>query len=230
MPFVDYLCLLNSDREIAFGKKFHQLDGEPFEKIVDFFEQRMYDFLLEPCKIIMKTMTPGKETNTGFIVISLCSTLIDVLSSFVKPKKLKIGERFVKFLVNWSPSEFNQPFKNKRIIFFYDRKGKLTNSNSANMNYAQVFWFQFRCSVVHNASFGLYGGYDFGQSKIFEEYIWTDKKGRDRVDLGVNPKLLFKRIEEILKDYIQKLKDSSNVDLRKNFSCKILKDFGLKYT
>jgi len=51
---------------------------------------------------------------------------------------LKIGRRFVKFLVQWSPVEFNQSFKNNRILFFYDKKGKLTNSNSGNMKYAQV--------------------------------------------------------------------------------------------
>lgn len=229
MSFVDYLCLLNPDRDVAFGKKFQQLDGVSFDMIVDFFKQRMDDFFLEPCKAIMKSITSGKETNTGFVVISLCCTLIDVLSSCVDPKKMKIGKRFVNFLVNWSPREFNQSFKNNRIIFYYDRKGKLTNSNSAKMSYAKVVWYQFRCSVVHNASFGLYGGYDFGQSNLFEEYPWIDWKGRGRVDLGVNPDLFVKKIEDIFKDYIKKLKDPSNIDLRKKFNCKILKDFGLKY-
>ena len=229
MPYIDYLCLLNPDRDVAFGKKFHQLVGESFDMMVDFFNQRLNDFFLQPCKVTLNKMTAGKETNTGFVIMSLCCTLIDVLSSFVDPKRKKIGKRFVDFLVNWSKKEFAQTFINNRKIFYYDQKGNLIMSNSASLCYADVVWYQFRCSVVHNASFGLYGGYDFGQSTLFEEYTWIDNKGRNRVDLGVNPKLFLNKIENILNDYIQKLKNKSNPVLRKNFNCKILKDFGLKY-
>lgn len=230
MSYKDYLCLLNPSRDVAFGVKFQQLDGKSFNEMLEFLKQRIEDFFLEPIRVIMNSLISGKETNIGFVIISLCSTLIDVLSSYINPKELQIGKRFVDFLVKWMPGDFNKSFRNNRIIFYYDRKGKLIQAFSSSINYAQAFWFQFRCSVVHNASFGPYGGYDFGQSDLLEEYLFKDNMGRDRVELGVNPTLLFNNVKQIFNDYINKLRNPLEDVLRNNFKCKLLKDFGLKFT
>lgn len=239
MGFEDVLGLLNPNREIAFGLKLNDLENLKRDELIDTLNKRFIDFYLNPMKELERVVKKPKGTNLGFIIISSCCTLIDILSEYVYPfenalkksigKKLdpSIGNRFIKFLITWNPNEFGRVFTNEVTNFYYNEKGELKAINTKGLKYAKAFWYQFRCSVIHNASFGPYGGYDFGQSILFKEYPFVDNLGRDRVELGVNPSLLLTEIERIMNLYFIKLKKPLHEKLRFSFFEKIKRDFGL---
>jgi hypothetical protein len=238
ITFKDKDNILNPDRSIGEGVKTKDLKKYEFPQIVDFFRKRLVDFYFSPLENLIKKTKKKKKSNLGFILIAHCSMIIDTLSSYHHPNKVTVKDRIITFLQDNFQHGFEKLFKNQATSKYWNKKqnnsfqfiitsGSLKHLNVKGKPIAEVFYYAFRNSIVHNASILPFGGYIYNQPSLIDFSCW--KPPSDGFELSINPVLLFMELKNYLKSYTKNLKNTSNHiydQLRDNFKIKFRFDFG----
>lgn len=226
--------MLNPQRDIARGIKVEDLANMDFFSILVFFKERLINFYFSQGEFLIKQ----NKSDNGFIIISICSTLIDTLSTYHYPNITNVGDRFISFLKNDFKNGFERMiirdgyykiYERKNISFIQAIRRKVSTENIKNKTFADVFYKAFRNPVIHSSSILSYGGYIFNQKLLFKGKFWNDSKKQNMFELSINPVILFEKLKDYLDEYIDKLKDINNTtydDLRKRFKKKFRFDFG----
>lgn len=235
--FKDLDKLLNPERSIGDGVKAKDLNSFNFSQIVDFFKERLNDFYFVPIEFLIKKRRK-KKSNLGFILIAHCSMIIDVLSSYHHPDKIYVVERFKAFLENDFKHGFEIKFKKQGTAQYWHKtrsdsfkdiiiNNQPTSYDINGKSIAEVFYYAFRNSIIHNTSILSYGEYIYNQKNLIEYDCWKPPNGG--FELSINPILLFKELKDYLKSYVVNLKNLSDPaynQLRENFKIKFRFDFG----
>lgn len=167
--------------------------------------------------------------------MSICSTIIDTLSTYHYPNADGVRNRFISFLENYLKNDIKRKivkdglydrFKSNISCIKALKIGVLTENVNGD-TFAKVFYEAFRNPIIHNSSILSYGGYIFNQKFLFRGKFWQDTKKRYRFELSINPVILLELIEAYIDDYIIQLKDPKNRKIRSNFKKKFRFDFGL---
>lgn len=196
--------LLDDNRDIGFGYKVKDLYDMNYEEVIKFFKDRIDYFYIKPSKFIIKKIKRRKKYASifGFILIAFSSILIDTLSQYRYGEITSKETIFTQFLRDYI-KKFKSTFtKIGKLYLKDDMKNSIKGSQT---NYADVFYKGFRCGIVHNGKILSYGGYVYNQNSFFKENQWTDSNKTKRLELAIDPVILFKRVEDAFKKYIKEL-------------------------
>lgn len=197
----------NPNRIFCPTVKWGDLDNADFEKIVESFRKRVELCFLNP---IHNLLLPEFKT-TGFITLSVISSLIDLLSQYYYwGPDIKHKDKYKHFLREHFP-EFKQEISLKRYPHVRDL--------------ADFFYEGFRCQILHN--FMLNECSTIGwKTAIVQVHVWDEKKNLKEVI--VNPRLMVERVEVIFHKYMDGLLNPDNTELRDRFIKKLFIDTGVK--
>jgi len=232
--FQNKTYILDDNRNIAPGIKGKDLDGMDFNQIVDFFDKRIKAFYIKPGNHLKKKKYSRRkwflrkrwDSDFGFILITISSILIDLLSQYETGLPQGKESDYVSYLGK-AINEFSKNFSKIGKLYYNDR-GILKNPIAVNVNKASVFYSGFRCGIVHNAIVLTSGSYDETPATITREKTWADAINQDHNELVVHPIKLFEELVEVFNEYIRKLKNPLPLykSLRDSFKNKFLLDFG----
>ena len=96
------------------------------------------------------------------------------------------------------------------------------------LDLAEAFYHGFRCGVVHNAKIMEYGRINPDKMispDIIQEKPWAP--GTAQIEVSVNPSLLFKAVVAKFEDYLVRLRDKTQIDLRTKFANRFKSDTGI---
>ena len=136
-----------------------------------------------------------KYNYAGFVVLALDCVLIETLQQFrkgVRSTPPREGETFfVDFLTETS---FGSYFTTKKM--------------------AEKFYQQIRCGILHQAEAKE-------NSRVRKEDVPLVKYTNDRKGLVINRKLFHQQLVREFEDYVARLREPSNQELRKSFKKKM---------
>ena len=188
----------NPQRIFCAGVKWADLDNADFEQIVGFFKKRIEECFFNP----VKNLLLAEYKTTGFIILSVISTLIDLLSQYYYyDLKIKQKEKYKKFLREHFP-EFRESISLDKFPHIKDL--------------ADFFYDGFRCKILHNFMLSEHSTIGW-KTGIVQLNIWDKEKGLKEVI--VNPRLMLQRLEEVFIQYINDLLDIKNFRLYLSLKC-----------
>jgi hypothetical protein len=130
---------------------------------------------------------------SGFAVMALDCLLIETLQQFKKGKKETPQGKVERYFKDFLTKEFKGYFNEGMARMFYD---------------------EIRCGILHQAEIK-------GNSRIRMDTKELVKYLEDKKGLIINRKKFHSKIREVFNNYINKLQDPSNSELRKNFKKKM---------
>jgi hypothetical protein len=123
---------------------------------------------------------------------------------------------------------FQRKIKPSLKYYSWDKDKELWEEKSLE-DYAKAFYQIFRCGILHNAMVMYYGrisGKSILKKSIkLRSWKYGNRRGRE---IAVNPILLLKNLEIFFNQYVNKLYDAKEKELRLNFINKFEWDFGIK--
>ena len=183
------------------------LDRASFEEMVGFFEKKIENSFFLP----IKTLLLPEYKTTGIMILTAISALIDLISQYYYSESgIKHKDKYKQFL-----REHFEGFAEKIKIKKYPHV----------KDYADFFYEAFRSQLLHNFMLSEYSTIGWKTDMIYL-HVWDKAKGTKEV--VVNPRLLFEKLEQVFADYIAKLLDKKNKELRKRFAQKLFIDTGVK--
>ena len=145
--------LHNPNRIIAPGMKINELNGKSFNDTLTLFENRINGFYLNPCKnlikkpILMKKRIIKRNSDLGFIMISISFTVLDLLSQYYAGAVSSNWNHFRKFMEKYLPI-FNKNCTDKGVLYHNDDFSKSVSSNTKTLIW--ILWYGYRHSIIHN--------------------------------------------------------------------------------
>lgn len=161
------------------------------------------------------------------MIISICCIILDMLCQYNRKLMTSSSNEFIQFVEEKIP-KFSKTFKKNGMIKFFYQNTAVNLEDPAKKTFANYFYSGFRCGIMHNAIIMPYGGFDRTGRLIIQE-DWTEKSGKVRLVLGIDPIVFFKKVRKIFDKYIRNLNDLKNTKfdtLRDNFTWKFRRDFG----
>jgi hypothetical protein len=208
--------VLRGNLERAFSPhcEYKDLLDKNFEQVVIAFKDRIKAWYID------QALFPIQKSE-GFLMTTMSCIVIDLLSQYYYNLDASRREEFEKFLSEHIP-EFNEKIEPLESSTFYS--DEWSPETIANLSHA--FYHGFRCGIVHNGRVLEYGRIsgDLEAPKIVQVKPWKNGGGRE---VAVNPRLLIERVDKIFHDYVDKLLDPSNKDLREKFAKKFERDFAI---
>ncbi len=197
----------NPERIFCEGVKWGDLDKASFDEVVGYFKKRVEDCFFNPVK---KLLLPEYKT-TGFVILSVISTLIDLISQYYYfGPEIKHKDKYKKFLRDHF-AEFRQNISLKKFPFVKD--------------FADFFYEGFRCQILHNFMLSEHSTIGWKTDLLYLN-IWD--KTKDLKEVIVNPRLMLQRLEDVFIQYIEDLLNPKKLKLRNGFAKKIYIDTGVK--
>jgi hypothetical protein len=197
----------NPQRIFCEGVRWGDLDKAGFDEVVGYFKKRVEDCFFNPVK---RLLLPEYKT-TGFVILAIISTLIDLLSQYYYyDLKIKQKEKYKKFLREHF-AEFRQNISLKKFPHIKD--------------FADFFYEGFRCEILHNFMLSEYSTIGWKTDLL---YLNTWDKTKGSKELIVNPKVMLQRLEDVFINYMDGLLNQKNHGLRDNFAKKLYIDTGVK--
>ncbi|TAL61320.1 MAG: hypothetical protein EPN88_14890 [Bacteroidetes bacterium] len=184
------------DLAISSKHKFSDFLTADYNKKIEIFQTRINDWYFRPINELIN------DDNNGFPVILLSCTLIDTMSQFQFGAQFDDTKVYLYFLRNNIP-EFQQKLKKPIKHTYKNRKIQLTD-------YAEVFYFGFRCGLIHESRI-IHGEIDGSSPNIL---AWNSNFDI----LTLNYKKLYDRIILIFNKYISNLKSKNDTDFEKKCS------------
>jgi hypothetical protein len=187
----------NPNRAFADGIKVYDLQGQSFDKVIDYFESRItkWYFKISRRKVL-------KDSN--FMLMTTCSVLIDLFSQYFYGQYFSSKKHFIQFIEEHL-DKYNQELTPP--LETVDRDKKTGNPTQVKVkSIAEGLYVGFRCGVVHSArilEFGRINQVDKKNAISLQEWRYEHKNGRE---IQVNPALLLKELERIFRKYIKKLR------------------------
>ncbi len=192
-------------------------------KVIDAFERRVTTWYIEPAEILIDEM-PGKE----FIITNIGCIIVDMLSQFRAGDEDHDPKVFKGFTEKHFPN-FDQPLP--QVIPSDLVVGSIHEVDTV----SEAFYSGFRCGLAHSGTVLAYGGHSTDTEGLYE--IWFDPEipSRHCYDrqtdkkypfVLINPVELIELIKEAFDSYLEKLRDPTKTELRRNFALKIEYDFG----
>jgi len=197
----------NPQRIFCEGVRWGDLDNAEFEDIVGFFQRKIeYSFFIP----IKDYLLPQYKT-TGIMILTAVSAVIDLVSQYYySGDALKHKDKYKRFLREHFPG-FSDPVRIKKFPHVKD--------------YADFFYEGFRCQLLHNFMLSEHSTIGWKTGTVFL-HMWNPDNGAK--EIIVNPRELLARLEAVFGDYITKLLDKHNIELRRNFANKLFIDTGVK--
>ena len=197
----------NPERIFCEGVRWGDLDKAGFDEVVGYFKKRVEGCLFNPVK---RLLLPEYKT-TGFVILAVISTLIDLLSQYYYcASKMKHKDKYKRFLRD-NFAEFRQSISLKKIPHIKD--------------FADFFYEGFRCQILHNFMLSEYSTIGWKTDLLYLN-IWDKSKGLK--EIIVNPRLFLGRLENVFISYIDDLLNQKNLELRDSFAKKLYIDTGVK--
>lgn len=196
------------------GVLYSQIDWSNLDQIVDAYRQRIQDWYLSPAKEL------ATNWDFAFSVMALNCLLIDTLSQFVAGIDSFDPNQFKKFIRKRLPSAYWR--KLKTPIQYADGK--------ALGDVADVLYYGFRCSILHQAHIPPYCGVAQGTAvRELSGPIKYKSSGAYCPCVVVNPMTLLEDLDKTFEAYLRELKDRDpkNDPLRANFKKKFSTSFGI---
>jgi len=217
--------LLNDERDIGFGYKVNDLYNMEYPDVVKFFRDRINSFYIKPGNFIIKKIKRKKTyaSNFGFVIITLSSILIDTLSQY-RYGNIQSTTNFKLFLKEYV-SEFDNTYSSPGKVYLKDNMS-IPPKNSSDVDFADIFYSGFRCGIMHNGKILSYGGYVYKQKALLAEHSWNDSNSDTRLELSIDPVILFKKMKLAFKKYIKELLNNLH---RTEFLKKFEFEFGFNF-
>jgi hypothetical protein len=197
----------NPQRIFCGSVRWQDLDKASFEEIVGYFRKRVEDCFFNPAKNLL---LPEYKT-TGFVIVSIISTLIDLISQYYyHGQDIKHKDKYKDFLREHFP-EFRQSISLKRLPHVKD--------------FADFFYEGFRCQILHNFMLSEYStiGWKTGITYL---HVWDESTGAK--ELIINPQVFLEKLLEVFTNYTDSLLKQGNRKLREGFTERFFLDTGLK--
>ena len=206
---------VSADRTFAPGVRYHDLQGKSFNDVVMAFTGRIQTWYIDQA-------LRGAVSHEGFLRTVMSCIVLDLLSQYYYdlPKSQEAG--FRRFLCEQIP-EFSQPIEPP--IRSYTYKNGWCEEAVGSLDHA--FWHGFRCGIIHNGMVLEYGRISGPPVAPMIVQLRQRNDGRGN-EVAVNPNLLLDRVDQLFKKYMERLLDSAQVELRRNFAAKFERDFGIE--
>ena len=217
--------LANPNPEKAFCPEYRYKDLDPsnLNDNIAKFEARIKYWFLKPTKELIRK----DIKNSNFIVIIMICVITDLLSQYWYGLPSSDGRQYKEFLKIFMRS-FKSKIKPPLKYYMWDKDRRVWQERFV-QDYSQAFYQIFRCGLLHNAMImdcGRISSKSILKKSIkLRSWKFENKKGKE---IAVNPILLFKNLEMFFKQYINKLFNSNEEELRKNFVRKFEWDFGVR--
>jgi len=212
------------NKNIRFFKastKYSEINWNDFNTVIDAFYDRIYNWYIEPVKELEKL-----SGHYAFPLMTSACLLIDCLSQYVNGSNESKKNQFINYAENNIPG-FNNIFMTPIDYYFNNR---ITNID----NPAKVLYYAFRCGILHEARICLFGGITkFSSNELYKYYpsgyAYYDD-GSDCPFIHIDPYNLINHVEQLLKNYCDRLKNNKTSDniLRINFKKKFKLSFGIE--
>ncbi len=153
----------------------------------------------------------------------MACVILDLISQYYYDLSSSDGRKFQDFLKTKIP-EFNRAIDPPLASYTYMRG--LWRDEQID-SFAKAFWHGYRCGIIHNGMVLEYGRISWKPiaNKLVTLRKREDKRGKE---IAVNPRSLTKKVKLIFKEYIANLRNPNEIVLRRNFSNKFQRDFGIK--
>ena len=215
--------LHNPERIVAPGMKIKELNEMSFSNTIDFFENRIKAFYLNPCEYLINI----EKSDFGFTIISISFTILDLLSQYYTGARSSNWNNFEKFLKKYLPS-FDKNCKNKGFLYHNDNMSDKYSSNTKTLIW--VLWYGYRHGIIHNGKTMSYAQYDFFQKDLYQEKSWKDSYNNIRYEFWLNPVKFYEEVKKGYSSYINDLRNSKpSMIIYKGFFGKFKIDFGFGY-
>lgn len=165
-------------------------------KAVDIFDKRIRSRFIEPADILIAADCDHDRGKNGFAILAIDFLLIETIQGFKSgclKHDGKSKDLFKEFLTCWSDFKSCVP------------EGEKAKDQALNV------YRHGRCALHHTGSTDRMLVRKSGDMFVFHE---------DR-QIEINRTLLHKKLTTEFDDYLSKLKESSEIDLRKNFKKKM---------
>ncbi|MFC1594253.1 hypothetical protein ACFL38_02895 [Candidatus Omnitrophota bacterium] len=197
----------NPKRIFCDGVYWGELDKASFDEMVGYLKKRVEICFFNP----IKTLLLPEYKTTGFMMIAVLSSLIDLVSQYYYGQPgMKSKDKYKRFLRDHFV-EFRQKITVKKFSHVKDL--------------ADFFYEGFRCQILHNFMLTEYSTIGW-QTGLVHINTWNTKK--DLKEIIINPRLLTERLESVFLDYIDDLLNPKNAQLREAFVKKLFIDTGVK--
>lgn len=197
----------NPKRIFCQGLRWGDLEQASFDEVVGYFKKRVEDCFFNPAKNLL---LPEYKT-TGFVIVSIISTLVDLISQYYyHGRDIKHKDKYKEFLREHFP-EFRQAISLKKLPRVED--------------FADFFYEGFRCQILHNFMLSEYStiGWKTGITYL---HTWDEKTGAK--ELIINPQIFLEKLQEVFTGYMNALLNKENRKLREGFAGKLFIDTGIK--
>ncbi len=131
---------------------------------------------------------------TGFLIMAIDCLLIETLQQFIEGVPETPRGKNESYFKNFLISRFEEDFDDKKAKMFYE---------------------QIRCGILHQAETK-----ESSKIKISHE-LPIVKFTKEKDGLIINRKKFHEKLKKVIKLYIEELKDTTNILLRKNFRKKM---------
>ena len=197
----------NPQRIFCGSVRWGDLERGGFEEVVGYFKKRVEDCFFNPAKNLL---LPEYKA-TGFVIVSIISTLVDLISQYYyHGQAIKHKDKYKEFLREHFP-EFRQSISLQRLPYVKD--------------FADFFYEGFRCEILHNFMLSEYSTIGW---KTGITYLHTWDKNTGAKELIINPKVFLERLQDIFTNYINALLNQENHKLREGFAKRLFLDTGVK--
>ncbi|PEY68592.1 hypothetical protein COJ41_14905 [Bacillus thuringiensis] len=180
-------------------------NSDDWQTAIEILKDRIDGRFLKVSKKLLKECEGDESLSTAFSVMTLNCLLIETLQQFYEgsdetPRPNK--EAFVNFLMN-SPY-FNESNKN------YQRRHKKELGNGFNRDYAENFYENVRCGLLHQAQTKKNVAISYYTPHMVDAETYADWVLYD-------VKKITESLEKEFKRYIERLKDPVQEEVRKKF-------------